>query len=491
MDAGSRKRVDLKRDACANDEELVAAQSIRIDPAIEQSVLRKLDFKLLPILSLMYFFNSLDRSNLGNAKTDGIDKDLHLTGNQYSIILAVFNVTFALFDLPSNLLLKRFSGRVMLPVMMIGWGSITLLQCAAFNFAGMLVCRLFMGIFEAGFFAGVIFYLTQFYKRNEIAFRLSIFYGMVTIAGAFSGLIAFGVFQINQNLPGWKYLFIIEGSATIIVATAAVWWLPASGSDCHWFTESESEVAQRRLLQDGSVRTGDRLPVMDALMCLLDWRVLVWAVSCFCFGVAQSSVSNFLPQMVALQGYSPVKTNLYTVAPYCVGTVVLWALAKSSDHFRERSFHLATALMITFIGYLILITVDTDTYHGVAYFACFLLTAGAFVPSSIFHSWHTNNVTNETQRAAMVGFLVGSANCAGIPSSLSFTADTAPKYFPALIVNCAFLFAGVLVVLGLGTWFRIDNRRRDRAQGVRLTAGDIATEHLVAGWDDPNWRWTP
>ena len=125
--------------------------------------------RLLPVLSLMYFFNSLDRSNLGNAKTDGLENDLHLVGNQYNVILAVFNVTFCLFDLPSNLMLKKFSGKVMLPLMMIGWwvtllvsmsnianhdtrGSITLLQCAVFNFAGLLVCRLIMGIFEAGFF---------------------------------------------------------------------------------------------------------------------------------------------------------------------------------------------------------------------------------------------------------------------------------------------------------------------------------------------------
>lgn len=137
----------------------------------------------------MYFFNSLDRSNLGNAKTDGIEDDLHLIGNQYTVILAVFNATFSLFDLPSNLLLKRFTGKVTLPVMMIGWyvwsilciilvhlfpygladdycrGSVTLLQCAAFDFAGILVCRLFMGIFEAGFF-GMRYHSLRIWKLN-------------------------------------------------------------------------------------------------------------------------------------------------------------------------------------------------------------------------------------------------------------------------------------------------------------------------------------
>lgn len=307
---------------------------------------------------------------------------------------------------------------------------------------------------------------------------------MVTIAGAFSGLISFGVFHIKHNLPGWKYLFIIEGGATIILACFAMWWLPLSGSQCHWFSESEAAVARMRLLQDGSTQTSseDKLNVKDALSTLLDWRILVWAVSCFCYGVAQSSVSNFLPQMVALLGYSTVKTNLYTVAPYCVGTIVLWIMCRSSDHFRERSMHLASALIVTFIGYIILIAVDVEAHKGVVYFACFLLACGAFVPSSIFHSWHTNNVTNESQRAATVGFLVGSANCAGIPSSLAFKANTAPHYMPALIVNSVFLATGVVVIVCLGVWFRIDNRRRDKAQGVHLTAADVMTRNLVGGW---------
>lgn len=368
-----------------------------------------------------------------------------------------------------------------------------------------------MGCFEAGFMgepstrpnnphistnfiittAGTIFYLTQFYKRNEIAFRLSVFYGTVTIAGAFSGLISFGVFQLKHNyLHGWQYLFLIEGGCTLLVASFAIWHLPKSGSQCHWFNELEARTAQLRLLQDGSVRTGDELDIRDALSALLDWRIAVWAVACFCYGIGQTSVSNFLPQMVALLGFSTVKTNLYTVAPYAVGTIVLWLLCWSSDHFRERSCHLAGSLIITFVGYIILIAIDAEKHRAVAYFGCFLLCCGAFAPTALFHSWHTNNVPVESSRASIVGLMAGSANCAGIPSSFAFDDRTAPKYLPALIVNCVFLVTGVVVILSLGMWFRYDNRRRDKLQGVRLTAADVPTESLVGGWKDPSWRWT-
>lgn len=315
---------------------------------------------------------------------------------------------------------------------------------------------------------------------------------MVTIAGAFSGLISYGVFQIRSYIPGWKYLFIIEGGATLVLAAFAVWWLPRSGSECHWFNEAEKHVAKMRLLHDGSTRTGaaTKLEVKKALRTLMDWHVWAWAVIAFCYGVPQSSVSNFMPQMVELLGYGTVRTNLLTVAPYCVGTVVLWCTCFSSDYFRERSFHLASTLCLTLIGYIILISVDPTSNKHVGYFACFLLAMGAFTCSCIYHTWYSNNIIDESRRAATVGFLVGAANCAGIPSSLAFKDDTAPRYIPALIVNCAFLATGITMIVSMGTYLRLDNRRRDKLQGVHLRAQDIATKDLIDGWNDPNWRWT-
>ena len=195
--------------------------------------------------------------------------------------------------------------------------------------------------------------------------------------------------------------------------------------------------------------------------------------------------------MVALLSYSTVKTNLYTVAPHCIGTVVVWCICLirlfprtivppggCTDGDHDRVYH------------ILLIAVDTSTHKAVAYLVCFLLACRAFVSSCIFHSWHTNNVTDESQHPATVGFLVGSSNCGGIPSSLSFRSNTAPKYLPALIVNALFLGVGVLMILTLGIYFRLDNRRRDREQGVHLRAKDVPTQELVGGWKDPSWRWT-
>lgn len=164
---------------------------------------------------------------------------------------------------------------------------------------GLVVCRLLMGAFEAGFMAGVIYYLTTFYKRNELAFRISIFYGSATIAGAFSGLIAYGVFQINHaSIPGWKFLMIVEGGATVVLAVFSFWHLPPSARDCRWFTEEERYVAEQRMLRDSSSENNEEFDLKKALRSIFYWRNVFYVAIGFSYGVASASVGNFLPQMV-------------------------------------------------------------------------------------------------------------------------------------------------------------------------------------------------
>lgn len=132
-------------------------------------------------------------------------------------------------------------------------------------------------------------------------------------------------------------------------------------------------------------------------------------------------------QIVQRLGYSVVKTNLWTVAPNSVGFVVLLCIAKSSDYFRERTYHIVLSLVISLVGMIILATIDVLQNKGVAYFACFLMAAGSYVPSCLVHSWHNNNNMDENSRAANTGFLVGLGNLAGILSAATFRTEYAPK----------------------------------------------------------------
>ncbi|KAJ5177369.1 uncharacterized protein N7500_000068 [Penicillium coprophilum] len=412
----------------------IGESTIYTDTAAERSYVRKIDFIVLPTLCLMYFFDCMDRSNLANAKTDGLDKDLNLKGNDYSLLILLFYIPFGLFDLPWNLLIKRFSGRLMLSIMSIVWGVLALCQCAAKDFGSLLAIRIILGVFEAGFFAGATFYLTLFYTRGEMGFRLAIVQSFAVLASAFSGLISFGAFQINHPaVKGWQWLFIIEGSMTLITGAAAYFVLPDGAQKAWFLTDREKAAATARLLRDTSSEVDTPFNLKACFESWNDWKFPIWCLITFTYPVAYATAMNFFPLIVQRLGYSVIKTNLWTVAPNLVGAVILLCVAKSSDYFRERTLHIVFSLTVSLVGMLILIAIDVQNNTGVAYFACFLMAAGSYIPSCLVHAWHNNNNVHENSRAANTGFFVGLGNFAGVLSAGTFRTQYAPKYEIPLI----------------------------------------------------------
>ena len=193
-------------------EERKMSASVAIDPAAERKLVWKFDLHILPVLALMYLFNSLDKSNLGNAKTAGLEKTLKLTGDEYNIILSIFFIPYVLTAPFLGMLGKKYGPSRVLPCMMFSFGFCTMMVVAVFNFSGLMAIRWFLGMSESAFFPLVIYYQTTFYRRGELARRLALFYAASSIASAFGGLLSYGVFQIKTGgLADWRYLFIIEG----------------------------------------------------------------------------------------------------------------------------------------------------------------------------------------------------------------------------------------------------------------------------------------
>ncbi|KAH7022088.1 major facilitator superfamily domain-containing protein [Ilyonectria destructans] len=470
--------------------EIGSSTNVVIDKALDRAYVRKMDLYLLPYLSIMYFFNSVDRSNLGNAETDGMSTDLNFVGEQYSLLILLFYVPNGLCDLPLNLLTKRFSGRVMLPGLMLGWGALSMIQVACKGFASLLVVRLLIGALEAGFFAGTVFYLTLFYTRGELGFRIAIFFGSALLAAAFSGLISFGVFQIEGTaIKGWQYLFLLEGGLTVIFAFFAFWWLPASPHTAWFLTEDEKEAAKVRLLRDGSQQLEVDFNLKECFSSWNHWKFFPWCVISFTYPVAFSTCANFLPLVLRRLGYSTVVTNLLTVPPNFVGFIVLLCVTFHSDRARERTFHIIGSLALSMCGLIILAAIDAEAHKGVAYFATFLVAAGAYIPSCLVHSWHNNNNVNENSRAATTGLLVGLGNLGGILSSATFRTTYAPRYAPTLIATAACNLTCICFTFWLGMWMRRDNTRRDQAQGVVVRAENVDTSELRDGEKDPRWRY--
>jgi MFS family permease len=177
----------------------------------EKALLRKLDWKLLPPLTLLYLLSFLDRSNgkleqqqseldahklmlttktVGNAKLEGLTEDVKMTGDQYLTGLTLYFIGYVLFEIPCNIILKRTTPRLWLPTITLFWGIVATLLGVVHNYAGYLVSRFFLGVTESGLFPGVVFYLSMWYKRNEQHFRISLFFSAASLAGAFGGVLA-------------------------------------------------------------------------------------------------------------------------------------------------------------------------------------------------------------------------------------------------------------------------------------------------------------
>jgi len=176
-----------------------------------------------------------------------------MTSDQYNWCLTVFFFTYAAFEVPSNLLLKRLRPSRWLPTIMVAWGLVMTLMGIVQNYAGLLTARIFLGVTEAGLFPGVAYYLTMWYTRGEMQFRQAMFFSAASVAGAFSGLLAFGIAKMDgvAGLEGWRWIFILEGIATVLVAFSSYYLLHDFPETASFLTEEERAFVVFRLKYQG------------------------------------------------------------------------------------------------------------------------------------------------------------------------------------------------------------------------------------------------
>ncbi|KAI8646788.1 major facilitator superfamily domain-containing protein [Parasitella parasitica] len=457
--------------------ELAAHDQERL--AAEKKLVRKLDTRLLPFLSFMYLFSSLDRSSLGNAVLDNFEQDVGITPDQFNTCVTIFYVGFLIFQIPSNILLKRFTAKKWLPLLMICWGSIACLHAAVKNYQQLMTLRFFLGFFEAGFFPGVVYFLTLFYKKGEMATRIALFWGSTVAAHAYAGVLAYGILQLRGNggLTGWQWLFLIEGIPTVVVAVISFFYLPGSPSTWSMFTEEEKILAIERLNEDGEI-TNHHITLGDldasnkkqALKALTDWKVWMYMVMFFCGSVPNTSISNFLPSIVKGMGYdNKLTANLMSAPPYVGAVFVMIAGAYSSDRRKDRAFHAIAGACICMIGYIVLTVCTTRPalYTGVC-----IAVAGIFVINPIVNAWLTGNIAPDMKKGVATAMAVSANNSAGLLGSNIYRQSDAPRYLRGHITNLAFIV--VFICLTLTQRFLLQ-RANDKKyeEKAKLTADEL------------------
>ncbi|KAL5508715.1 hypothetical protein ACEPAG_4800 [Sanghuangporus baumii] len=246
------------------------------DSMEEWKLVRKLDRRILSIICLMYLFAFLDRSNVGNARLQGLPADAlrgDPTGKLYNWIFSAFFISYVLCQVPAVIASKLFPPRLWLGTAALGWGICSTLMSTGFKFAGLFVARIGLGVSEASFGPGMPLYLSYFYTRHELGLRLAYFQTFGAVAGAFSALVAFGIQHAHVSVASWRLLIIVEGVLSVLMGLIALTFLPDRPEMTRFFNEKERQIALERINRAISSDVGYKVKKLHIWAALKDWRV--------------------------------------------------------------------------------------------------------------------------------------------------------------------------------------------------------------------------
>jgi len=432
------------------------------DSKAVKGLLRKMDCRILPVLAMLFLCSFIDRTNVGNAKILGLEKDININDHQYSIGLCVFYATYIASELPSNLVLKKVSPKIWLPLLTAVWGVLTMCLGFVRNFASFVTVRALLGVAEGGLLPGMVLYLSHFYRRQELALRIGIFYTAASLSGAFGGLLARGLNAIGPagGLEGWRYIFIIEGIITVLVGVCSALFLPNSIESARFLSPTEKEQARLRL--GASSAKHEHFAWSEIKRGVFNVQVWLTATAYFAILSGLYSFGLFLPTIVN-NGFAkdPNKAQLWTVIPYAVASVFTVIVALLSDRLALRGPVMLCTLPVAIIGYGV---ISQSTDPKVQYGMTFLMATGMYATVPCILSWNSNNSAGHYKRATTSALQLAIANAGGFVASFIYQKSEKTDNFHRshriiLGLLCA---AWVLIAMNVAWVWKIN---RDKARG--------------------------
>jgi sugar phosphate permease len=415
--------------------------------------------------SIKFSYSSIIRSNIGNAKTlnasagESLLQQTHMTNYQYTIALMVFLVAYAVFEVPSNYFLKKFKPSRWIAFLMFSWGACTIGLGGSQNFATVTAVRFLLGMFEAGLFPGLVYYLSFWYRARERSMRVAIILASATLAGAFGGAIAYGVGHMKtvQGLAAWRWLFILEGVPSCVSAVAVWFIFPDYPEEASWLSVSERELAVARLEKEGSKSSAPSLDLATAKATLLDARLWVHYIIYFGISAPFSSLSLFTPTITAGLGYENLQAQLMTVPPYAVAYVVSILTAWSADHFNARALHSAVLSSVGAIGFLASALLPADAYH--ARYGCLIVAAsGAFSCIPPLLGWLSSNIHSTSATGLAIALNISWGAPGQILGVWIYKAEEKTKGYPTgHWTNFAMLVMVAVGCVGLRSYYQSKN----------------------------------
>ncbi|KAJ7043759.1 MFS general substrate transporter [Mycena alexandri] len=476
----------------ANDsKESQSISHVVIDPEAERKLVRKLDWILLPLFTLIYCTNFVDRTAIGNAKIAGIEKDLGMVGFDYNIALTIFYVFYILADIPSNLALKRF-GSVWLAAMVTCFGIISISTAFVKSYSGLIATRVFLGMAEGGTLSGLTYIVSRYYRRSELVMRVGIFFGIsAPLAGAFGGLLASGLLHIGDigTVKSWRKIFLVEGIITTGIGLLCFVIIPTDPQRTRMLTPEEKALALARIDADQVVRTYGRKEPTTLKLILRSFNINT-TLCLLCYIMANISfqgLSLFMPTVIATLGhFTVVESQLRTVPPYLVGAV--WAVITSyiSVRIKQRAGPIFVSGAFMVLGYAI--AVGTKNSHA-RYAACFFSIMGGSPIAPLELAWGTDNAAPDTIRAVTSAIIPGFGALGSVIAVWTYLPTDAPNYHKGNSLNLATTSAICVLTIIAAIYIRWENTKRTRGDRDDRIQGKTTKELEELGYRHPHFRY--
>ena len=430
---------------------------------IETRTVRTVTFRIIPLVFILFVVNALDRNNIGFAALT-MNKELGITTHQYGLIAGIFFFGYFIFEIPSNLLLHRIGPRVWIARILISWGIVTVLSGFAQTAHHLYVGRFLLGFAEAGYFPGIVLYLTYWFRQRELAQMIALFLTanpVANIIGApFSGLILDHAHWLG--LSSWRWLLILEGVPAVVGGILTYFLLPNRPSEASFLTPEERDWLGSELAREGEQKLArGRLTVTQAVVNRRIWHL---TAIYFTEAIGFYSMIFWMPQLMKILAsqYSNTEIGLLVMIPYLVGLPVMVLIGRSSDLRLERRYHAAVPLASAAAAFVLLGTTAPSS-------VLFAVALWCVVASGIFSFWGPFwALPNEFLAGYSAAVGIALINCFGNlggfvgPYAIGAIGDRTGSFKIGLVFAGISLFTSAMLMIALR------GRRPSQAPAVKL-----------------------
>ncbi|KII91276.1 hypothetical protein PLICRDRAFT_89604 [Plicaturopsis crispa FD-325 SS-3] len=417
----------------------------------EKALVRKIDWRVMLWAAISFSALNVDRSNILQANSDNFLPDLGLTTNDYNFGNSVFKLAFLCAELPSQLISKRVGPDRWIPTQICLWSIVTMFQFFLNGRKTFLVCRALLGFLQGGFIPDLILYLSYFYTKHELPFRLSMFWMSSYACSIVSSFIAYGVLHLRGTLgkAGWRWLFLIEGLITLVIGLLTFVQMPPSPTKTRtwfrpngWFTEREETILVSRVLRDdptkGDMHNREGLTLKRLWKSICDYDLWPLYIIGFTFGIPTTPPTNYLTLSLRKLGFSTFKTNLLSIPYSALGIFTMFGVTFLSEHFNDRAF-VASIEDIWTLPFLVALYVLPANPNPWVYFGVSTGLLSYPFTHAIQVGWCSRNAGSVASRTVSASLYNMFSQTSGIISAQIYRADDAPRYRRgnrALLIVC-------------------------------------------------------